>query len=131
MGKLVTNRMIVRRIEELSMNAIPALDTDLYDGWILRFSNGYTKRAKSVNPIYSSIIDVKRKIEKVEQLFLSRGLQVVYKITEYSYPNDLDDSLQKANYSLEGETSVQVLEMDNDRVIQTPHAEIFNEVNDK
>ena len=123
--------MIVQKIEELSMNALPALDTDLYDGWILRFSNGYTKRANSVNPIYSSSIDVNGKIEKVEQLYLSRGLHVVYKITEYSYPNDLDDSLQKADYSLEGETSVQVLKLEDDRGKLTTNTEIYSELNDK
>lgn len=123
--------MIVQKIEELSMNALPALDTDLYDGWILRFSNGYTKRANSVNPIYSSSIDVNSKIEKVEQLYLSRGLHVVYKITEYSYPNDLDDSLQKADYSLEGETSVQVLKLEDDRGKLTTNTEIYSELNDK
>jgi hypothetical protein len=40
-------------IEELSMNAWPSIQTVLLDGWILRMSNGYTKRANSVNPLYS------------------------------------------------------------------------------
>lgn len=123
--------MIVQRIEELSMNALPALDTNLYDGWVLRFSNGYTKRANSINPIYLSSIDVKSKIKAVEQQYLSRGLQVVYKITEYSYPNDLEESLKKAAYRMEGETSVQVLELDNYSEKQTTNVEIFNGVTDK
>lgn len=30
--------------EELSFNSHPALQTQFYDGWVLRFANGYTKQ---------------------------------------------------------------------------------------
>ena len=43
----------ILQIEELSINAFPAILTELYDGWILRYSNGYTYRGNSVNPLYS------------------------------------------------------------------------------
>jgi len=39
---------LVRLYEELSANAHPALKTIIYDGWILRFSDGYTNRSNSV-----------------------------------------------------------------------------------
>ena len=38
-------------LEELAMNAWPAIQTYLYDGWIVRFANGYTKRANSVTAV--------------------------------------------------------------------------------
>ena len=37
-----------RFIEELTLNAWPPLQTQLYDGWLLGFSGGYTRRANSV-----------------------------------------------------------------------------------
>lgn len=43
--------------EELQMNALPSLQTILYDGWVLRFAKGYTNRANSVNPIYEGTKD--------------------------------------------------------------------------
>jgi hypothetical protein len=49
-------------MEELSLNAWPAHQTLLYDGWVIRFANGYTKRANSVNPLYLSTIDLDEKI---------------------------------------------------------------------
>jgi hypothetical protein len=52
------------------MNALPAIQTNVYDGWILRFAAGYTKRTNSINPIYSSNVDLNSKIENAEQMWL-------------------------------------------------------------
>ena len=53
--------------EELSMNAWPALQTKLYDGWVMRFAEGYTKRANSINPIYGSSISLTKKLDYCEK----------------------------------------------------------------
>ena len=37
-----------REIEELTLNAWPPLETLFFDGWILSFSDGYTRRANSI-----------------------------------------------------------------------------------
>lgn len=52
-----------RRIEELSINAWPSMQTMVYDGWQLRFGRGYTKRANSISPFYESKIGFKEKIK--------------------------------------------------------------------
>jgi hypothetical protein len=59
----------ILRFEELSINAFPAILTELYDGWVLRYSNGYTYRGNSINPLYSSAIDLKDKIKYCEDKF--------------------------------------------------------------
>lgn len=60
---------MTKLIEELSMNAWSALQTKLYDGWILRFADGYSKRANSINPIYDSRISLEHK-----NMFLRKGI---------------------------------------------------------
>ena len=45
---------MIRRIEELALNACPALRTLLLDGWVARFANDYTRQANSVNSLYAS-----------------------------------------------------------------------------
>ena len=47
--------------EELSMNAHPSIKTQLFDGWVLRFADGYTNRANSVNPLYPSEMAIEEK----------------------------------------------------------------------
>ncbi len=59
--------LLKQRIEKVSLNSWPALQQILFDGWILRFSEGYTKRANSVNPLFASSMDVEEKVDTCER----------------------------------------------------------------
>ncbi len=48
----MTNQTLL--FENLSFNTHPALVTEYYDGWQIRYSNGYTKRANSVRRILNA-----------------------------------------------------------------------------
>ena len=102
---------MIRLQEELPINAWPSLQTLLYDGWALRFANGYTKRANSVNPLYHSGTDVTEKIETCERLYRGKGLKVVFKMTPASQPEDLDSILAAQGYQVDSPTSVQLLDL--------------------
>lgn len=102
---------MIQQIEEVSMNAWPALQTIVYDGWILRFANGYTRRANSVNPLYPSRIDLTTKVAYCQRLYERRNLPTIFKITEKVYPQNLDSELEKAHYRCEAETSVQTVDL--------------------
>ncbi|MCM3381481.1 MULTISPECIES: GNAT family N-acetyltransferase [Shouchella] len=102
---------LIRKIEALSMNAQPALKTVQQDGWILRFANGYTKRANSINPLYPSCEELDRKIEACEQMYRKQHLPAVYKLTAAAFPGELDRSLHAKGYDYVGETSVQILSL--------------------
>jgi GNAT superfamily N-acetyltransferase len=100
---------VIQRFEEISMNGWPALRTFLYDGWVVRFGSGYTRRANSVNPIYPSTIDANKKIRFCQQLYAAQGLRTVFKLTKEVYPLDLDSVLNRNGYATEAETSVQTM----------------------
>jgi ribosomal protein S18 acetylase RimI-like enzyme len=102
---------MIRTIEEFSMNAWPALQTLLYDGWVLRFASGYTRRANSVNPIYPSTLPLEDKIRACEALYARQGLPACFKMTAESQPNGLDETLAARGYALDAPTSVQVLDL--------------------
>ncbi len=96
-------------IEELSMNAWPSLQTRLYDGWILRFSEGYTKRANSINPIYRSHIDIEEKIDSCERIYRRRGLPVVFKLIDGEEQRGIESVLDARAYARLDETIVMTM----------------------
>lgn len=100
----------ILRFEELSLNAFPSLSTELYDGWVLRYSNGYTYRGNCVNPLYPSSIDLETKIKHCEDMYFSKSLPCVFKITQNT-KEKLDELLAIKNYKLEKEVNIMGLNL--------------------
>lgn len=121
----MSNEKVIQKIEELSINAFPSLQTLFVDGWLLRFSNGYSKRANSINPLYASNEKINEKLEKVEQIYRQKSLPVIYKLTSHVFPKNLDSVLEQAGYSLEGMTSVQLLSLNEVVVTSTSSSNIL------
>jgi len=103
----------VRSLEERSLNAWPSLQQILYDGWILRFSEGYTRRANSVNPMYRGSGGVYEKVMACESIYRSKRLPPAFRITPLAFPADLDSVLADRGYRREAPTSVQTLPLGN------------------
>jgi GNAT superfamily N-acetyltransferase len=101
--------LLIRHLEELSLNAQPAIETSYLDGWVIRFANGYTKRANSVNPLYTSVTNLDSKISLCESMYAVRKQPTVYKMTTLAEPRDLDDELARRGYREEPGASVQLL----------------------
>jgi GNAT superfamily N-acetyltransferase len=100
-----------KSVEEMSLNHWQSLSTVFYDGWILRFADGYTKRANSVCPIYYSTENVDRKIEECEKMYAKNRLPTVFKMTPFVHPSDLDAILEDRGYTLVDRTSVRTVQL--------------------
>jgi ribosomal protein S18 acetylase RimI-like enzyme len=100
-----------REVEEILLNQWQPLQTMLYDGWVLRFAEGYTKRANAVNPIYFSNEDVYAKIKHCESIYASHQLKATFKMTPFVQPTNLDGLLANEGYSIIDHTSVQSIEL--------------------
>jgi GNAT superfamily N-acetyltransferase len=86
--------------EELSQNAHPAVHTQLYDGWVLRYSKGHREnRINSVNPLYPSSMDPGEKIAECEARYSLWGMRTVFKLTEATDP-DIDKALDTLGYAV-------------------------------
>ena len=99
-------------MEEISMNCWPALETILLDGWVLRFAGGATKRSNSVNPVYESSMPVEDKIKICEEIYSSKNLKTVFKMTGHTKTTDLDMILENMGYEKNTIVSVQTLSVD-------------------
>jgi GNAT superfamily N-acetyltransferase len=100
-----------RTVEELTLNGWPCLQTVLYDGWVLRFADGYTRRANSANPLYASTLPLKEKVARCEDEYWGRGLNTVFKLTAASEPAGLDAFLDAHGYAAEATSSVQIADL--------------------
>ncbi|MFQ5407290.1 MAG: GNAT family N-acetyltransferase [Anaerolineales bacterium] len=97
---------LARQIEDCALRSWPALEQADFDGWLLRFANGYTKRANSVNPLYTSTLPVTEKIKVCEQRYAERGLAPIFRLTPFASPPDLDAALAARGYEVLDRTLV-------------------------
>ncbi|MCP4160435.1 MAG: GNAT family N-acetyltransferase [Deltaproteobacteria bacterium] len=93
------------------MNAFPALETVYYDGWVIRMSDGKTKRVNSVYSIYPSTINIEEKIEVCEKIYTENGLRTVFKLTDQETCNGMDGFLRSKGYSEGGRTLIKTMDL--------------------
>lgn len=103
---------MIRTIEELSMNAFPSLNTLYYDGWVIRMSDGVTRRVNSVYSLYPSTLELEEKVSHCESLFEENGLRKVFKLTDMETSSPLEDFLLKRGYTESGRTHIKTMDLD-------------------
>jgi hypothetical protein len=101
----------IRRLEEITFRAWPALDTANHAGWLQRFSNGYTKRANSINALEAISAVGPEAIDVLEAPYRARGLPPVWRITPLA-PPAADGLLEARGYRRLEESLVQVAPLD-------------------
>lgn len=72
---------LVRGLEERCVNAWPALRTLVVDGWLLRLSDGHTRRANSATPMFAGTRPVGETLDMVETTFRAAALTPVVRVT--------------------------------------------------
>lgn len=110
------NLTLIRTLEELSLNALPCLQQILDDGWVLRFAEGYTKRANSVTPLYSGTEDLAgdlarnltEKIDRCAAIYSSFNLPSIFRLIDKPQWSLLDQTLSQLGYTKQNAVSVQV-----------------------
>lgn len=95
--------------EKLSFNTHPSLCEEVYDGWLLRFAEGYTKRANSVNVIGKSTLPIEEKVAYCEEKYAEQNLPAVFKIAPMAA--ELDSFLAERGYSAVDKTNVMTLDL--------------------
>lgn len=94
------------RIEEAGLNASQPPEQQLFDGWLLRYSAGKARRARSVNAIAAGRLAMAEKIACCRAFYAQAGLPCLFRLTPFSLPAGLDDALCRDGFSAEDETRV-------------------------
>ena len=120
------------RIEQICFHAWPALKEITCDGWLLRFSDGLTRRANSANPLSEEIEAPDSLIGVCEAHYRSHTLPTIFRLPSIIDPS-VQECLEKRGYTKEGESLVRYAGMDGPhakadadvKISQQPDAEWF------
>jgi len=99
----MSERSLAWRVEETTLNAFPALRQILYRDWLLRFSDGFTRRANSINPRAARIETLEADVETCASLFARSGQRPIFRVPEICDAR-LEGILEKRGYTGEGGT---------------------------
>jgi ribosomal protein S18 acetylase RimI-like enzyme len=104
----------VRSLEYLSFNAWPAFRTLVQDDWLLRFADGYSKRANSVNALlearHTPIADLERRIAQAEALFARQRIRCVFRLSPLMDPQ-VGAMLEARGWAAFEETMIMVADL--------------------
>lgn len=91
-------------IEQVALVASPTLEEHEYDGWLLRYAEGQSKRANSVNVLRVSNQPLADKIAYCEAWYAQRNANVMHRVTSISPERDIDSTLERGGYTRIDET---------------------------
>ncbi|MBI1212001.1 MAG: GNAT family N-acetyltransferase [Alphaproteobacteria bacterium] len=95
---------LAARVEEVCLNAWPALQEIHYDGWLIRLADGQTRRTNSVNMVGNGARPLAEKIAYCESVYRRHGLPSCFRLLSSS-SDELELELSARGYQPEGETS--------------------------
>lgn len=98
-----------RAIEDASLRAWPAIEEAAFEGWTLRYSDGFTGRANSVQALGSSALPLDERIARCERWYEERGRPPLFRLTPFS-EGGLDGFLADRGYRRFNRTLVLVRE---------------------
>jgi len=105
------DNLLGARFEDAGLSASQPPQQTIYDGWLLRYSPGKAKRARSVNAIGPGRLPLAEKLAHVESFYRRAGLRALYRITPYTLPTGLDAALATAGYMARDETRVMWIDL--------------------
>ena len=106
---MVIDDTLLSRIEDAGLNASAPRQQRWIDGWLLRYSPGKAKRARSVNPVADGRMPVNERLAACAVVLADVGLPLIVRITPFSRPVGLDALLAARGLRRIDETLVMVL----------------------
>ena len=97
----------IRFLENIAADGFVGLEEMVYDGWELRFTQGYTGRANSVQIREESTIELSEKVHFCEEAYAEHGLPCTFKLTEAD--KELITFLENRGYQKHKPTDVMLL----------------------
>lgn len=100
---------LLSRVEDAGLNASAPPQQRWVDGWLVRFSAGKAKRARCVNAVAEGRLSVGERLALCERVYAEAGLPMVVRITPFTRPAHLDETLATMGLRSIDDTRVMVL----------------------
>jgi ribosomal protein S18 acetylase RimI-like enzyme len=97
---------LLARVEEAGLNAAQPREQLLLDGWLLRFSPGKARRARSVQAIADGAMPLPEKLALCRRWYERFRLPLLVRVTPFSLPSSLDARLADQGFVAYDETRV-------------------------
>lgn len=104
-------------IEQLALNAWPGTHTYLLGGWVVRWANGYTKRANSATVLFDSSWSAEKQ-QWVEAFYTHQGQKTIFRLLSFNQPELLDAQLEQDGYERLDLTQVMTVPLNDGAVDQ-------------
>jgi ribosomal protein S18 acetylase RimI-like enzyme len=101
---------LLSRVEDAGLNASAPPQQRWVDGWLVRFSAGKAKRARCVNAVADGRLPLAERLALCEQVFEQAKLPMMVRITPFTRPAELDDTLARMGLHRIDDTRVMVLD---------------------
>jgi ribosomal protein S18 acetylase RimI-like enzyme len=115
----------ISEIEAHAHAALPPLNTEDFDGWQLRFADGHTRRANSVNVITESTLPLLDKITHCEASYFNRKQPCHFRLTPLA-DREMDAALSNCGYVLSDPTDVLIQHLEH-QSLQSVNNDVFIE----
>jgi N-acetylglutamate synthase len=106
----MTDRELIRGLEERLVNVWPSVETLLMDGWVVRLANGYTSRANSASPLASGVGLSPALLDEIERIYAGAGLPSAVRVTPVCDPA-VEDLLLSRGYRVKDRSRIMLLDL--------------------
>lgn len=115
--------------EHACLNAWPAPFSVLHDGWVVRFADGFSRRANSANPLSAEARLAGSTLQYFENLFQIADLPMIIRVPSLLDP-EIDRTLARFGFDADGECHVLFAELGALEVKPDPAVRILTELDD-
>ncbi|MGZ9058980.1 MAG: GNAT family N-acetyltransferase [Burkholderiaceae bacterium] len=113
---------LAARIEDASLAVAQPAQQSFFDGWLLRYSPGKAKRARSINSIGAGVLPFAEKLAHCVDFYQHHRLPCLFRITPFSQPHGVDADLAAADFEAHQDTRVMALSLSNMNQCASPSA---------
>ncbi len=96
------------RVEDAGLNASAPPQQRWMDGWLVRYLPGKARRARCINALAAGRLPLNEKLVMAAEVYRDAGVPMIFRLTPFSQPAGLDDSLASLGYGVVDTTRVMI-----------------------